>query len=58
MDSAVITVADLIQIALLIGACYACYIKGKVNGVVDLANMLLERGKISLKDLEELQDLE
>ncbi len=35
MNEVLFTGADLIQIVLMLAACYACYVKGKVEGIED-----------------------
>ncbi len=47
---------DIVQILLLLGACYACYAWGKVNGIGDCIEALLERKIITEKDLDKLVD--
>lgn len=51
-----ISVADMIQLALSLAACYACYHWGRREGIIDLATVLVENGRITEQDLE--KDLE
>jgi hypothetical protein len=51
-----ISVMDLIQITLLLGACFACYVKGKIEGIDLVLNDLLDRDKIKLEDVTDLLD--
>lgn len=46
---------NVIEIALLLAACFACYGKGKIDGIGDTIEELLDREIISLKDLEKLE---
>jgi len=45
---------DIIHIALLLGACAACYIAGQVSGAAGLVKMLVEHKLLSKEDLEKL----
>lgn len=54
MDHA-LTTLDLIQIVLMVAACYACYWKGRFAGIEDVINELLDRDIINLKDLEDME---
>lgn len=47
---------DLIQIFLLLAACWACFFWGKVIGIGDTIVTLLEKRIITEKDLDRLQD--
>lgn len=51
MYDAIFSVADVIQLTLSLAACYACYIWGRRDGIVQLAEILVEAGKITEKDL-------
>jgi len=55
MNEIVFTEGDLIQIALMLVTCYACYWKGRYEGIEDTVIELIERG---LLDVEELEDEE
>jgi hypothetical protein len=50
-----INVMDVIEIVLLVASCYACYIKGKVEGINDTIYELIDREIISLSDLDKLE---
>lgn len=52
MNDVLITGADLLQIALMLAACYACYVKGKVEGVEDAVTELIDRGLLDVEELE------
>ena len=58
MSVPLISVMDIIQIALLLAACFACYVNGKIKGISSVINDLLDHGKITLKDLEEMYEQE
>jgi len=53
MNDVVLTGGDLIQIALMLIACYACYYKGKYEGIEETVIELIERGLLDVEDLEE-----
>ena len=42
---------DVTEILLLLLACSVCYRAGKIKGAVELANALIEEGKITVDDL-------
>lgn len=52
MNEVLITGMDLIQIALMVAACYACYIKGKVEGIEVTVTELIDRGLLDVEELE------
>ena len=52
----VITLGDILQIALLLAACFACYVRGKISGIELILNDLLNREKIKLEDVTDLLD--
>lgn len=43
---------DITEILLLLLACSLCYRAGKIKGAVDLANALIDDGKITVEDLK------
>jgi hypothetical protein len=43
---------DITQILLLLLACFLCYRAGKIKGAVELANALIDEGKITVEDLK------
>jgi hypothetical protein len=53
MNDVVLTVGDLIQIALMLVACYACYWKGRNEGIEDIVLELIDRGLLDAEELEE-----
>jgi hypothetical protein len=53
MNNVVLTGGDLIQIVLMLVACYACYWKGKYEGIEETVIELIERGLLDARDLEE-----
>jgi len=52
----VITFGDILQLALLLAACFACYVRGKITGIELILNDLLNREKIKLEDVTDLLD--
>ena len=54
MDDVLFTLGDLIQIALMLAACYACYIKGELKGIEETVTELIDRGLLDEKELEEM----
>jgi hypothetical protein len=52
MNDVLFTGMDLIQIILMLVACYACYVKGKVEGIEDTVTELIDRGLLDLDELE------
>ena len=53
MNDIVLTGGDLIQIALMLVTCYACYWKGKYEGIEETVIELIERGLLDVEDFEE-----
>lgn len=53
MHENVFSVADVIQLVLMLTTCYVCYLWGRRDGIVQLATVLVDAGKITEKDLEE-----
>ena len=53
MNEVVLTGGDLIQIALMLVACYACYWRGKYEGIEETVIELIDRGLLDAEDLEE-----
>ena len=53
MNDVFLTGGDLIQICLFLAACYACYWKGRHQGMVDIVLELVDRGLLDAEDLEE-----
>lgn len=47
---------DFIHIALLLGACIACYVAGQVNGAAGFAKLLLENDMLKKEDLDKLHN--
>lgn len=45
---------DTTQIALLLGACWACYNAGKIKGVTELVELLLEKKLVTKEQIERL----
>lgn len=45
---------DITQILLLLGACFFCYLWGKVTGVTGTVNLFLEKRLITMDDLDKL----
>ena len=53
MNDVVLTGGDLIQIALMLVACYACYWKGKDEGIEETVAELIDSGLLDVEELEE-----
>jgi hypothetical protein len=53
MNDVVLTGGDVIQIALMLIACYACYWKGKYEGIEETVIELIDRGLLDAEALEE-----
>ena len=53
MNDAILSVGDLIQIVLMLVACYACYWKGKYEGIEETVTELIDRGLLDVEELEE-----
>lgn len=53
MNSITFTLLDLVQIALLLATCYACYLKGVNKGIGDTLDFFEEQGLIEKEDLNE-----
>ncbi len=53
MNDAILSVGDLIQIALMLVACYACYWKGRYDGIDETLTELIDCGLIDVEELEE-----
>lgn len=47
---------NLVEIALQLAACYACYLWGKTSGISLTVNLLLEKQIIKESDLDKLQE--
>jgi len=45
---------DIISIILQLGACFACFVWGKVSGIANLVNTLLEKKIIKESDLDKI----
>jgi len=53
MNSITFTLIDLGQIALLLAACYGCYIKGVNKGIGDTLEFFEEQGLIEKEEISE-----
>lgn len=53
MNDAILSVGDLIQLVLMLAACYACYWKGRYDGIDETLTELIDRGLIDVEELEE-----
>jgi len=47
---------NILEILLLVSACWACYFRGRVNGVHSVIELFLEEKIITPRDLEKLKD--
>jgi hypothetical protein len=52
MNDIFLTGGDLLQIALMLVACYACYWKGKYEGIEETVTELIDRGLLDVEELE------
>jgi len=52
------TLYDIIQIALMLGACWACRVSGYYKGVTETIDFFTEKGIVDIKDLEKLEENE
>ncbi len=52
MNDVFLTGGDLIQIALMLAACYACYWKGRQEGIEETVTELIDRGLLDVEELE------
>lgn len=51
------SVLDLIHLGLLLGACFSCYICGRVNASVDLMKVMVDNRIISAENLKRLDKI-
>jgi hypothetical protein len=47
---------DLIQLVLMIGACYACYIRGKRDAAIAIFTQLEAAGVVKIQHEEEQEE--
>ena len=52
MNDVMLTGGDIIQIALMLAACYACYWKGRYEGIEEAVTELIDRGLLDVEGLE------
>jgi len=53
MESITFTLMDLGQIALMVAACYACYLRGVNKGIGDTLEFFEDQGLIEKEELNE-----
>lgn len=53
MESIVFSLMDIFHIALMVGACYACYRWGHHRGMVDTVNFFEDEGIIEVKEIDQ-----
>jgi len=53
MNSITFTLMDLMQIGLMIAACYACYLRGVNKGIGDTLEFFEEQGLIEKEEINE-----
>jgi hypothetical protein len=53
MNSITFTLMDLLQIGLMIAACYACYLRGVNKGIGDTLEFFEEQGLIEKEEINE-----
>lgn len=46
---------DLIHILLLLGACFACFVAGQINGATGLVKLLIEHDILTKEDFDKFQ---
>ena len=46
---------DVIQILLLVGACWACFNAGKIKGITEIIETMLYKRMITMEDLKKLE---
>lgn len=51
MTENIFSLMDILQIALTLFACYACYIRGWNKGVKDLVEELVDKGVLKEEDV-------
>jgi hypothetical protein len=56
MNEIVLTGGDLIQITLMLLACYACYWKGRHDGMEETVLELIDRGLLDVEEVEEEEE--
>ena len=54
MYTRIISIADIIEIVLLLAACKACYHWGRHDGIRDLAEVLVDNGKLKESDFTDM----
>lgn len=52
MNEVLFTGMDLIQMVLMVVACYACYVRGKVEGIEITVTELIDRGLLDPEEFE------
>jgi len=53
MNSITFSLLDILQIGLLIAACYGCYLKGVNKGIGDTLEFFEEQGLIEKEEIKE-----
>ena len=53
MNSITFTLMDLLQIGLMLAACYACYLRGVNKGIGDTLEFFEEQGLIEKEEINE-----
>ena len=54
MYNGILSIADIIEIVLLLLACRACYAWGRHDGIRDLAEVLVDNGKLKESDFTDI----
>lgn len=48
---------DIVQIMLLVAACFSCYLAGQVNGASNLAKLLIQYKFVKKEDFDKLHNI-
>lgn len=57
MEEPIFSIMDLLQLGLMILACYACYCKGRITGIEQTVQTLADQGLIDLEEVEDEEGL-
>jgi len=57
MEEPIFSIMDLLQLGLMILACYACYCRGRITGIEQTVQTLADQGLIDLEEVEDEEGL-